>query len=51
MWPDDGAYCFGDYDVEKKCAAEDTGDSSGSGSTGGTGDTGMGTGMAESSGG
>jgi hypothetical protein len=31
VWPNDGAYCNGDYDIENKCAAEDTGDSSGSG--------------------
>jgi len=44
VWPNDGAFCNGEYNVENKCAAQDTGDSSGSGSSGGTGDTGTGTG-------
>jgi hypothetical protein len=50
VWPDDGAYCNGDYNIENKCAEEDTGDSSGSGSTGGTAGTGADTGMGSSGG-
>jgi hypothetical protein len=51
VWPKDGAYCNGDYDIETKCAAQDTGDSSGSGSeSGGTAGTGADTGMGSSGG-
>lgn len=42
VWPTDGKYCRGDYDIENRCATVDTGDSSGSGSeSGGSGESGM----------
>ena len=47
VWPDDGAYCNGDYNIENTCGDEDTGDSSGSGSdSGGSGDSGSGGGSS-----
>jgi hypothetical protein len=42
VWPNDGKYCNGDYNIENRCAMEDTGDTTagtgtdtGSGSSGG----------------
>ncbi|MBP7287143.1 MAG: hypothetical protein KBB21_11030, partial [Nannocystaceae bacterium] len=37
VWPTNGKYCFGDYSIENKCAAEDTDGSSGSSGGSGSG--------------
>ncbi|MFO0634856.1 MAG: thrombospondin type 3 repeat-containing protein [Nannocystaceae bacterium] len=42
VWPTDGKYCNGDYSIENKCKAEDTGGSSGGSDSGSGGSSGTG---------